>query len=700
MKNFTHALLVAGMMSLTVPASAQLASQLAPRTTVAAKAKAAFTLGMAKAAATATPAKAITINPADYGEHVTIVKEDFSKMTTGTEEKPDEKTDINYANDDNAWINMSGDYTDTFGWGSHEAFPAGGCLWIDGGQVNTPMLDLSGNDGIFFVKFRARTNDPDLVAEHAIIEAAETRNMGPTWDMLGNYNIEAITNEWKEYEYMFYGGGKTTLINICPNDVAILIDDIEVYQVKQYVGTPVAHKHRYYTGSSFNLSWDKVEGADKYILNVYTVKGDGVTPNDYLAENQEVSGTEFVVDNADSGDTYYYTVKAVKGTHESMPCDPVKIYDVETPKLNETSVVDGKYTASWNETPMAERYNYMAAAKQVAKKDGKFEVSHLYMPGSKWPEGLDAEVKNTRFETDNLTSDQGYPQLCGQAGWRATHYAVYKDALTLDGFFYYYQGSDAGLTSPEFDLSKDGGKAKLELTLSAEPFNYTDADNNNLTAYSHCCVALFNYSHDNDDYVQDELVRIENLDEEWQDYTVNLTKGTEHSIIGVYATYAPTSLFVQRLVLSQNCKAGDYYYDPFYYGSFIDGTSVDITVPYRDNGLDIYHKVQSVRVKKAAQSEYESTEFQESKMSDYQLVTENVVAGIADANVSLSGATVRLEGDQIVVNNPEQAPVYMYNAAGATVASDLSGAATVRFGTPANGTYIVKAGKHSVKVTL
>lgn len=698
MKHFTQGLFVAGLLALTAPVSAQVARQLAPRTTVAAKAQASFAASKQKASA---PAKAITINPADYGELVTITSEDFSKMTTGSLEEPDLDTDINYFNENNAWINLSGDYTNDFGWGSHNAYPAGGCIFLNttesgAGQLNSPMLDLSGNDGIFFVKFRARTVGEDIYSENSLIEAAETHDMGPSWDVLGSYTMGKIDNEWRDYEFMFQNAGKTTLINFCAMDAPIYIDDIQIYQVKQYVNTPVPHGHRYYTGKTFNLSWDAVEGAESYKLNVYTVKGDGVTPNDYIVENQTVNDTQYVVDNADSGDTYYYTVQAVKGDHISLASDPVQIMDVETPHFNnDATITDGKLSASWNTVPTAERYNYMVAAKKVATEDGEFEVAHLYMRGTQYPSTVEnPEITFWKDYSDDHTYDRGYPTIPGQAGWRTTHYALYKDALVLDGFWT-TNGSDAGLTSPEFDLSKDNGNITIDLRVAGEAYTALDQP-----YYPHCAIALFNYDKEKDDYVQDELVYINDITDDWQDKTINLTKGTEHSIVGIYATYTPTNLYLQRLVMKQNCKAGDYYYDPFYYGNFLEENKVEVEVPYRYNGMDIYQKVQSVRVKKAAQSTYESNEYLESKFSDYTCALTNVQTGINESSVTLSGATVRVNGNQLVVNNPEQAPVYVYNAAGAVVAGDASGATTVSLDAPAHGTYIVKVGSRSVKVTL
>lgn len=115
MKHFTHCMVVAGMIALATPVAAQqMATQLLPRTTVVSQAKAAAAGSFVKNAAPA-PQKAISLNPSDYGEVVNIISEDFSKMTTGSEAEPDKDTDISYENKDNAWINMSGDYTKEFG---------------------------------------------------------------------------------------------------------------------------------------------------------------------------------------------------------------------------------------------------------------------------------------------------------------------------------------------------------------------------------------------------------------------------------------------------------------------------------------------------------------------------------------------------------------------------------------------------------
>lgn len=57
---------------------------------------------------------------------------------------------------DNAWLNMLPDFTHTPDWGSHNAYPAGGAIYLDAyvneagndsynGQLNTPLLNVSAN---------------------------------------------------------------------------------------------------------------------------------------------------------------------------------------------------------------------------------------------------------------------------------------------------------------------------------------------------------------------------------------------------------------------------------------------------------------------------------------------------------------------------------------------------------------------------
>lgn len=176
-----------GMGFLAVPTISN-AQQLASRVSNATKAPTSqrITTPTAKAQGAL---RAEALNPADYGQIVEILGEDFSLMTTGSVGNPDKDTELWYVREDgNAWMTMRDGYTHQSGWGGAYIYPAGGTVAIgngdEPGHLNTCMMDLSGNDQIAFVQFDMRTDDgqPD---QTVIVEGAETFNMAPSWRVLG-----------------------------------------------------------------------------------------------------------------------------------------------------------------------------------------------------------------------------------------------------------------------------------------------------------------------------------------------------------------------------------------------------------------------------------------------------------------------------------------------------------------------------------
>ncbi len=93
------------------------------------------------------------------------------------------------------------------GWGIGNAYPAGGCLYFPfsmstpQGKISTPWLDLSANAGTFVLEFKVKVS-ADALADPTmppaiIVETAETRNMGPTWDTFEEsfVNYENLSEE-------------------------------------------------------------------------------------------------------------------------------------------------------------------------------------------------------------------------------------------------------------------------------------------------------------------------------------------------------------------------------------------------------------------------------------------------------------------------------------------------------------------------
>lgn len=709
MMNFTKKVFLVGALAmLTASAGAQMRDRSAatlPSTTVASMMKA------PKSVERAPRLVSVKKAPADYGKEVDIVKENFAKMTTGSQDAPDYDTDLNdYEMHDNAWINMLDDFTQTPGWGSHNAYSAGGSIYLEAdnetqGQLNTPMLNVSRNSGICFLQFDARVPEDNEVVEQVVVEAAETYNMQPSWKFLGNTQLPQLTTDWQTYTIQFYEGGEYTLFNIVNYSAPVLIDNVRVFQVDQYVATPTPNPHKNYARvddntAKFDLSWSAVDGAESYVLNVYDKDANG-KPQNYIQKDVEVKDNKFTVDNAVTGTIYYYTVSAKKGEHVSMPSVEVQVKGIVEPVLSVSSPINGdKYTAEWKNVGGAERYNYISYFKQEATEDCLMEVSKLNLVGMKY----DSDDMEVEYSVDNPTSytlDRGaLADEVGQAGWTVKHYAIYKDALTIDAFWTVEAKSDAGLISPEMDLSKDGGKFRVKLRACAE---YLPA----YEAYPQAAVALFNYDEEKGDYVQSELIYAgdKNVNGDWKRYDCDFTTGTARSIVGIYGTWAPGNLYLSDVAIHQNYKKGDSFLNPFHYLNWLvpgtgETTSVEVTIPAKAYEREIYHQAQSVRVK-AEGDQFSGATFLESRFSDLQKVGFcPLTNGVNDAKLNVSGATVSLAGNNIVVNNPQKAAVALYTLDGMLVASDNSCAEVVTLPATAHGKYVVKVGKQSVKLVF
>ena len=709
MMNFTKKVFLVGALAmLTASAGAQMRDRSAatlPSTTVASMMKA------PKSVERAPRLVSVRKAPADYGKEVDIVKEDFAKMTTGSQAAPDYDTDLNdYEMYDNAWINMLDDFTQTPGWGSHNAYSAGGAIYLEAdnetqGQLNTPMLNVSRNSGICFLQFDARVPEDNEVVEQVVVEAAETYNMQPSWKFLGNTQLPQLTTDWQTYTIQFYEGGEYTLFNIVNYSAPVLIDNVRVFQVDQYVATPTPNPHKNYARvddntAKFDLSWSAVDGAESYVLNVYDKDSNG-NPQNYIQKDVEVKDNKFTVDNAVTGTIYYYTVSAKKGEHVSMPSVEVQVKGIVEPVLSVSSPINGdKYTAEWKNVGGAERYNYISYFKQEATEDCRMEVSKLNLVGMKY-DSDDMEVEYSVDNPSSYTLDRGaLADEIGQAGWTVKHYAIYKDALTIDAFWTVEAKSDAGLISPEMDLSKDGGKFRVKLRACAE---YLPA----YEAYPQAAVALFNYDEEKGDYVQSELIYAgdKNVNGDWKRYDCDFTTGTARSIVGIYGTWAPGNLYLSDVAIHQNYKKGDSFLNPFHYLNWLvpgtgETTSVEVTIPAKAYEREIYHQAQSVRVK-AEGDQFSGATFLESRFSDLQKVGFcPLTNGVNDAKLNVSGATVSLAGNNIVVNNPQKAEVALYTLDGMLVASDNSCAEVVTLPVADHGKYVVKVGKQSVKLVF
>ena len=721
--------------------------------------------------------KADGTNPyAKYGDFEELLYEDFSKLTTGSIGNPDFNTNLYDAFKrtdpyDNSqyeipWYSFNPDYLNTKGvydsnhetdsrWGVNNGFPAGGALYMylqDDDEdcefsqchVNTCLIDCSKYQGDVILQFDAFTDNAESTNFISQVEAAETNGMGPSWNVLGSLTLPEINSERKTYTILFRGADKSTIFNIVGQRGALerggdiygnsfYIDNIKVSVLKPFLNAPENLKMKYYKGDNFKLSWDKVDGAEKYLVDVYTkqvIQNDmGYTQEtigDYLLQDEETTDNFLQVNNAKNGEVYYYKVRAMKGNQVSMESNEEKqILGVVAPALELVdSYADSKYTAMWKPVPGAERYNYQAFAANKITEDTKLAVVNTNFEGMPYNHGFEWKVTSwgneiiEQYDTPKYSTTDPDPSavtgtytcLDKMSGWMAYSWALYKDALVIDGYQSFNNGNNASLQCAPIDLSKDNGKFDVTITLKGEcAEGYVDQNNN--PVYAHAALATFVYDQELDDYVQGETKFIEDTnDKEWKTTTCSFSNGSEDMTFGVFATYAPSNLFIHDIKIEQNYKAGDTFMKSFDYYYREEGVevekngekylSMEIPLVGETAGKDVYHRMQSVRLGQAA-NQFTSATFCESQWSKPTLVAENVVTGIEKTTeVGKKSATVFMQGDNLVINNPAGEEVHIFGMNGAELNADKSGNASIKMAMPADNSFIVKVGKQSIKIAV
>ena len=633
-----------------------------------------------------------------YGEEQQVMFEDFAKMTSGSEATPDTEANIIKDEFEYPWINTKDEYFKQAGWGSGNAYPAGGTVYLDSNpndmaHINTPMLNVAANGGIAWIRFKARAKNAGDNPQ-VMVEAAETFNMSPSWRMMGSAALPQLSTEWKEYSMFFYGGGEYTLFNIVSVMAPVYIDNIEVFTVKQHIGTPTTLPHTNYEGTSFDANWTPVEGATGYKVNVFTLNKE-TGKAEYLFENKPVTTNKFHVTGATSGQTYFYNVAATKDNYTSIPSDKMFVYNLEAPVLKDVTNLDrNKYTAEWSTVPSAERYNYIAYYDRKADKTGEFVVTNEDFTGVK---DADGNLTGWTKEDPNPGSYDSYyiPEM-KQAGWKGTQYAPYTDYICLDGWQYYHNHQDAGLISPEMDMSKDGGKFTVNVKLAGASTIAIDENNNEFTAYTQAAFALFNYNETTCDYEQAELIYPEGypkaVNGDWKNFTINFTKGSKKSIIGIYAVYADEHLYLDDLKITQKYQAGESLNDPFIFRRWLQEPKVDITIPAFVGKSDVSHRVTAF---KTNSDKNVSKQYAESKFSELKKV--GTANGIS--NIGLSKAVVKMEGNNVYVNNINGENVQIYTLDGQLVYNN-KGEKNIRVALTQHGAYIVKVGTKTIKLVF
>lgn len=215
-------------------------------------------------------------------EAVTLLDEDFSKFTKGTEDEPD---NVNIADKQTGEISSA--YTQAPGWSGAAIYQAGQTCAIrlgkyaDGsseepvtlpGALYTPVGNLSGNATL---TFRARLLNKEVESDKMAIALIDASQGSSSYTEL--YQKE-ITPQWQSFSIDFHTGTfRTSALAFLMKTEEVLIDDIRFVSVPTSIISPDMKAATDFTADGFRANWSPTAEATSYLLSVYRKKIEEVT---------------------------------------------------------------------------------------------------------------------------------------------------------------------------------------------------------------------------------------------------------------------------------------------------------------------------------------------------------------------------------------------------------------------------------------
>lgn len=696
---------------------------------------------MKKAAVNATPR--MLANDAS----ATIVEEDFSKFTAGSEAAPDA---VDLA--DAQTGDISAEYTQIPGWSGAAVYQAGGSAYIgfyEGatGWLNTPVLDCSANNGTFTLSFRAKSalasgDELDIL----LLYPDETYATESAYVML--------TNEWQEYSVSMSKGNAETFIQMWTYDGEYYIDDIKM--VAEGLSAPQNLTVSKYMGTSAELSWDPVDGADSYLLNVYYFSMD-TFDYVYLLQEEPVSGTTYTVNGLDPNESYYFDVAAVMGEEISPLSESVTIESpIEAPTaLPATNYSATSFTANWEPVEGASSYllsvlymnedgdvEYVIENKEVQGtsydvKDLTAGTVYYYQVTAKMSDGSVSQPSSAMAALPTLSKPivkeaSDITSTGFTANWEPVEFAnvylttLYKNhTAKADETYTIADASFAGLEStgtldyPEstfagYELTKDDGAYGWYISMAASINGAMGLDNTYAmffgSAYLYSPQGNYGQAGGKADLTLNVVAPAnDNLLVMFAEIVDNMITPIESSVKSIPVT--PT--MTEQKVTLEGGSDGDVIlmYSENDQSVFFGSLKVDV---------DLKAGAQFATTEDAVVSEINSCNFADLAATDGDVFAYDVMAAfIADESnivyseisdkmeVTLSSsvastlqatASVTVADGILKINNPAMAGVAVFAIDGKNVITDNSGSETLSVELPAAGVYIVKVGAETFKV--
>lgn len=472
----------------------------------------------------------------EIGSEIVLVSEDFAKFTAGSEDDPD-GTELSDWNDGT----IDAKYTQQPGWRGGFVYQAGGCAYLDvdteegTGWLITPTLNLSNYGGSFTIKFRARV---------ASSKSSTTDEIYVQNCFLGEYSNSVTssqtiegTTKWKEYTLTFTDGNSKDDIQITAKSYPIFIDDITITQIDNgKPGAPLAQAATNVSDTQFTANWQAVEGAEGYLLSVYTLKN---ATEQYLFKDKEVSGTSYDVTGIEANIDYYYTVCSKRNGETSNTSNTITVIrKLKTPvTLPATNVASYGFTANWQSVPQATAYAVYTILTHTAQADNEpfnlfksdFSAVKVGTIDSPWDY---SRLGGIRVFLDDLAP---------RCDWIAFAPMAAQGMFGISNMFLDYNVPGT-IYSPILDLGHDGGKSTLRFNVLGR----------NVTKLRICVLK------DRADGKADELFKTEcPVTTDLAEQVITLEKGEKDTYVEISIAEGTGYVLFDDLQLSQNLNKGE-----------------------------------------------------------------------------------------------------------------------------------------------
>lgn len=584
-------------------------------------------------------------------KYETVLTEDYSKWTAGSEGAPDAVDITEDSTTMQSYMNTPGDWTGLM------AYQAGGMAYLgedaeDGpGYLKTHFVDLSKGSGVYRITMRARTDNPDNENQMLQIWSLDEGTSG-----LINAKAMAFGPEWTDLEWVLSGGRELTSIMFYGNKGKVYVDDLKIEQVIYPLDTPDNLDASMTDVDQVTVTWDAVDGATSYY--VYAVCSD----DDAVVAEATVEGTEAVLKFIPVGQTYYNVyVVAKNGTDESYAASWWGMFEpdeVGTPvALPATNVTDNGFTANWEKATNAAQSIVAVNQKHVATADGE-EFDIFDDDFSCFDDATEDPVLVAQVSTCDKYFKRG--------GWTGDIVIGYAGMIGLTNLYAKY-GLPGSITSPAMNFAAGEGKVKVT------------------------GVAM--------SVVDDAVLSIaltkdgETLSEQTIDVSktgaaidVELDGGQEDAqlALSIYdANEDGDYIFLDDLKMTLTMNKGDVIELP-YTTTYVEfpTTSLDVEMPLAGEDNASY-TVQG----------YFSDEVM-GDVSNEIVVKETTSIQSSSLNAQ---ASVSTNGNYLTVSNPAHDQIAVYTMDGQLVAKSNGQAATSSFGLN-KGAYIVRVGGESFKI--